>query len=313
MNKHAYLIIAHNQETILQYLLMMIDDNRNDIFINIDKKSKYIDINKIKNIVSKSKIKCFNDMDVRWGDKSQVYCEIRLLEEARKSEKYQYYHIISGVDLPIKSQNEIHKFFDKNNGKEFIHFDSENIGKDVKQRVYYRHFFSKYYKISKNKCVNKIISLIDYYLVLLQKFLFIKKKIPYSEIQKGCNWCSITSNFVDYILKNKNNISKLVSYSKCADEIFIQTLAIQSEFKNKLYRSKFDNNYDSCKRLIIWDNVKRPKTITIDDKAEILNSNCMFARKFSYNTKKEKKIVDFLLDYNLKGEKNEKNWDNNFS
>lgn len=38
MKKHAYLIIAHNQFALLKELLKSIDDERNDIYIHIDKK-----------------------------------------------------------------------------------------------------------------------------------------------------------------------------------------------------------------------------------------------------------------------------------
>ena len=37
--KHAYLIMAHNNPKILEVLLEMIDDERNDIFLHVDKKS----------------------------------------------------------------------------------------------------------------------------------------------------------------------------------------------------------------------------------------------------------------------------------
>lgn len=37
--KHAYLIMVHNQFYVLEILLKLIDDERNDIFLHIDKKS----------------------------------------------------------------------------------------------------------------------------------------------------------------------------------------------------------------------------------------------------------------------------------
>ena len=36
--KHAYLIIAHNEFWLLQQLIQVLDDSRNDIFIHFDKK-----------------------------------------------------------------------------------------------------------------------------------------------------------------------------------------------------------------------------------------------------------------------------------
>ncbi len=37
--RHVYLILAHNEPEILKTLVEMIDDERNDIYIHIDKKS----------------------------------------------------------------------------------------------------------------------------------------------------------------------------------------------------------------------------------------------------------------------------------
>ena len=49
MGKHAYLIMAHNEFYILEKLLKLIDDERNDIYLHIDKKAKNFNFDKIKN------------------------------------------------------------------------------------------------------------------------------------------------------------------------------------------------------------------------------------------------------------------------
>lgn len=38
MKKHAYLIMAHNNWKILEKLLILLDDKRNDIYLHIDLK-----------------------------------------------------------------------------------------------------------------------------------------------------------------------------------------------------------------------------------------------------------------------------------
>ena len=40
--KHAYLIIAHNEYSILKSLLAMLDDERNDIYLFIDRRSRML-------------------------------------------------------------------------------------------------------------------------------------------------------------------------------------------------------------------------------------------------------------------------------
>ena len=42
--KHAFLIIAHNEYPVLEVLLSMLDDERNDIYLHIDKRAKYIGV-----------------------------------------------------------------------------------------------------------------------------------------------------------------------------------------------------------------------------------------------------------------------------
>ena len=42
MKKHAYLIMAHNSIESLKHLLQVIDDERNDIFLHIDKKMQFL-------------------------------------------------------------------------------------------------------------------------------------------------------------------------------------------------------------------------------------------------------------------------------
>ena len=104
--KHAFLIMAHNNLEILQTLVSMLDDERNDIFLHIDLKSNML----ANHPMSTSKARLFvleHRVDVRWGNLSQIRTEYALLEEALKHGSYEYYHILSGQDLPIKTQDEI--------------------------------------------------------------------------------------------------------------------------------------------------------------------------------------------------------------
>lgn len=52
-------------------------------------------------------------MDVRWGDISVVDAEFALFDEAYRRGEYSYYHLLSGVDMPLKTQNYIHRFLKK--------------------------------------------------------------------------------------------------------------------------------------------------------------------------------------------------------
>lgn len=115
--KHAYLIMAHTQFEQLGVLLELLDYVGNDIYLHIDKKAKFVDEGWLHSLVKKANLKILdNRVNVKWGTFSQIECELKLLEEATQKQ-HSYYHLMSGVDLPLKSQREIHTFFDKSGGQ----------------------------------------------------------------------------------------------------------------------------------------------------------------------------------------------------
>lgn len=300
--KHAYLLIVHNNSYTLEKLIKLLDDERNDIYIHIDKKSKEIDIEKIKQIATKSKILVSKEIKVYWGDFSQVECEILLLEKAIKG-KYMYYHLLSGSDLPIKTQDYIHNFFDKNKGKEFIHFEREVISENKKEWINKYHILQKYISMSKNKFINKFIQCIEKVILKMQDLIKINRynNSTYT-LQSGANWFSITHELAEYILQQKEWINDTFRLTRSADELFLQTIVTNSKFINNLYNREFDNNYEACMRYIDW---KRgtPYVFKIKDFEELTNSKCLWARKFEYKVDKE--IIDKIYNYILNKEKEE--------
>lgn len=107
-NKHAYCIIAHDDVYTLNSLIKCIDYELNDIYILIDRKSHLIK-EEIES-PNKSNIVIINPLNIYWGDISQIVAEITVFKEAIKGGNYAYFHLISGLDLPLKSQEYIHSF-----------------------------------------------------------------------------------------------------------------------------------------------------------------------------------------------------------
>lgn len=292
--KHAYLIMAHNEFYILEKLIKLIDDNDNDIYIHIDKKVKNFDFEKYKNLSLKSKIVFTKRINVSWGGDSQIKCELLLLEAAIKN-NYDYYHLLSGVDLPLKKQKEIHQFFKDNNGKEFVHFTYFHPINDERiSRVKYYHLFCKNIRSS-----SKVKSFISSKLYNLIKKIQIKiniNRVKNEEFMYGANWFSITNNFAHYVLDKKRYIKKRFKKTHCADEIFLQTICYNSPYYDNLYLKK-DDDYKQIMRFIDW-NRGNPYTFKIDDLNELINSEMLFARKFS--SKVDKEIIDKIYETVIK-------------
>ncbi len=114
--KIAYLILAHNNIKHLNRLISKLDNGRNLFFIHLDKKNEK-DINKI---VKGKNIKIISQYDVKWGGFSIVQATIALISEASKSERCDFYSLLSGVDYPIISNSKIEEFLLSNIGANFI-------------------------------------------------------------------------------------------------------------------------------------------------------------------------------------------------
>lgn len=289
MKKHAYLIMAYNNFDLLEKLILRLNDYRNDIFIHIDKKSN-LENNfekKIKDECKKSSIYFIDRINVYWGDFSQIQCELNLLKATAGVEKYEYYHLLSGSDYPIVSQDTIHNFFERNKGKEFIEI-KPNLGKkffDTRYNCY--NFFVKGFK-NKNKLISKLSKRLSQFLILIQWFLKVKRR-KNETIKYGSNWFSITSNAVKLILKNEDVIKRKYKFTLCCDEIFLQTILYNSNLKNNISNKEYGNL-----RYIIWEpeiNKNSPKILKKNDFEIIKKSNKFFARKFD---KESIELIDIL-------------------
>ena len=104
MSKHAFLIMAHNEYDILNKLLLLLDDERNDIFIHYDKKCKLPPSIELKY----SNIHVFKKVDVGWGEDSQIECEMFLFNEAYKKGPFDYYHPVLYVKAVHMLSTHIH-------------------------------------------------------------------------------------------------------------------------------------------------------------------------------------------------------------
>ncbi len=287
---HAYMIIAHNQFELLKKLILCLDDKRNDIFIHIDAKVKDFDFEYFSSLTKFSKV-YFTDerIDVTWGGYSVVKSEMLLLKTAvshnDENNPYTYYHLISGVDLPIKTNDEIYNFFEHNSGKEFIHYVTLETLETAVDRVKYYHFFRK-----KRNTINKILAWIA---LKIEKFLGVNRlKNTDIKVYKGSNWFSITGELAEYIVDNQKEYEKMFKYSFCCDEIFIQTIVQNSSFKNNLFMPVSNDDYYACARFIDWKR-GNPYVFRKEDFDMIKSSPCMFARKFDLYTDNE--IVDMII------------------
>lgn len=265
--KHAYLIVAHHNFSQLQTLIRLLDDSRNDIYLHVDKRSASFQPERIR--ARHSQLTIIDRISVNWGGHSQIECELRLLK-ASAAKRYQYYHLISGVDLPVKTQDEIHSFFDSAFPKNYIEFDEKaNQTGSFSYRTKYYRLLQDY--IGRNTGWKiEVLKKLERNLLRFQRVTGIRRK-QHIPIYKGTNWFSITHELVEYLLGEEKLIRKQFYYSVCADEVFLHSVAMVSPYR--------DSIVDNALRAIDWKR-GNPYVYRETDVDELLSSEALFARKF---------------------------------
>ena len=263
--KHAYCILAHNNWSQLQLLLNNLDDDRNDIYLHVDLKSlenfnKYGGVKMIH-----SSFYQVDSISVSWGDISICDAEISLYSAVINSHKnYDRIHLLSGLDFPLKSQNEIHDFFDCHQDVEFI---------DLRTDINFEKRMKYYYFFLRESRGNKLLTFIRR-LSLFPQFFFVNrlKKSPL-KFAFGSNWTSLTLRALKEIVSVYRKNRKLFLFTSCSDEHFQQMIL----FSNGSFHFSKQGNV----RYIDWSqNMSSPKILINDDYPNLVKSDCLFARKF---------------------------------
>lgn len=289
--RHAFLIIAHNEPYILKVLLEKLKAIRGNIYVHLDKKVHGEQLNVLTDVIQKGGGKILSDrIDVRWGDFSQVECELALFKEAVQG-RYDYYHLLSGVDLPIKPSDYITTFFDMNRGKEFFRVADDDKNRQLAyNNTNYYYVFTKSNKTTFGKAIRKL-HIPQVSIIIQRKFHISRCSKDSLPLYKGDNWMSITDAAVHCLLENENYIRQRFKYTNCSDEIYKQTVLMNNGFGNKRYVASMNEN--PAIRSIDWKR-GRPYTWTMADLQELLESGNLFARKFS--TAKDKEIINYIKE-----------------
>lgn len=276
--KIAILILLHEyseqQKKLVDYLSTYFD-----VYIHIDKKTA-ISVDSFFG----NNIFVFKKYKVYWGSYNQILATLFLFKEANKKQ-YDRYVLISGADIPLKTGKEINNFFMNDSKEYFASFDLPTYWYD-RIDFYYPNILSFDRATPLEKLNKKIFDKINNYIIP-----FVKKNKPHRSrmnirFYAGANWMNLTNNCVNQIIvfiKNNKNFLKWFKFTRCADEIFFQTI-----IHNYINNVEIVND---CLRYIEWEGGSdHPKILKLEDYDKIKNSRCLFARKFDYT------VDNFVID-----------------
>lgn len=276
--KIALLIHVHTNPSQVARLVSRLLHKDVDIYINVDGK---VNAHEFENYI-KDAFFIKNRVEVVWGRFSQLEQILNSFREISETHKpYTHILFISGLDYPLKPISQIVDILFNNKQNNYI--DYHELKDDewsmlMKKRYQYWHFLPQG-DIRNNQYVKRLLTKLGF-----------KRKYPFGKEYYGSCWFCLSMESIKYLLKyteNNANILNFFRYTGCSDELYIQSVLLNSPLKenmnNKIYRY-FD-----------WgEKGKSPKILTTDDYSKIKESKAWFARKLDLN--QDSQIFD-MLDY----------------
>ena len=277
-SRHAYLVTVYDNFPVLENLLRMLDDSRNEIFIHVDRRVRNFDFKYFENLCHHSRVIFVTRVRVHWGHYSQIQSVFNLLDQATKT-YHSHYHLLSGADLPIKSQDYIHDFCAQHGGKQFVGFGQG----DFHSRLRWFYFFNHYRRPAsrRREVVARFFAFAAMLSFRLQSLLGIDRLKSWDhDIKKGSDWFTVTHQAALYLLANRKKIWRLFRFSDIPTEFYVQTLLWNSDFRDRIF--DIGDEFRSSVRHVDWSRGS-PYVFRSIDLPELLASPRLFARKFDAN------------------------------
>ena len=292
--KQAYLIMAHNKIEQLKFLLSLLDYEKHDIFVLFDKKATITEKqkNELIQIVSKSSAFFTREIPIYWGDYSQIEAELELFETAAKQEQYSMYHLLSGVDLPLDTAENIYNFFDSRKEYNFLTMVSDELF--IRNKVYERVAFKTMLphltvRTVNNNFLRSVLKIYRKFEVELQRIFKVDYFKKFNlELKYASNWCSLNKEAVDILLEEKRLIATIFKNTKVNDELFIPTILQKHQLLDTVYSIEPTNDkptdfQGNLRYINWWDGSPYTWTDSSDDIDQLKRGKALghkFSRKF---------------------------------
>lgn len=271
-----------------------------DMYIHVDKKS---DIQPFYELLKENRQVFFirNRQSVYWGGYHAVLATLEMLRVAEASERqYDRYVILQNLDYPLKSNDEIFEFFQKNAKVEFIRACRIARTKDwhFAEKYKIRHKFDDEFYLSKPGKLQRIIHNLGKWIKSIPNLGFngiIQETDGEYPIYYGAAQWSITGECAEHILsfaETHEKFNRCMQSVKFPDEEYFHTIVHNSKFKYRCVK------YDEPEKrwLVNWRNLhyfEYPKeivTFTEKDFDKLMHQDALFCRKVRSG------ISDTLLD-----------------
>jgi hypothetical protein len=280
----VYIILAHKLPEQMVRLVRKLNTDGTSFLIHIDKKTDNETFNRMVAPLSEYENISFLPRHRRYyGDYNIVRATLEGIQNLLVLDKqFDYVMLLSGQDYPIKSNSQIDQVLKESDGQSYMEFfslpsekwEDEDGGLN---RIRYWHFrlFGREVAFLRKGRYFKFIP--DSVWSALVKIFPIQRSLPGDfKPYGGSAWWCLTRDCIDYVgefVEKNPEFVKFFKHVKIPDEIFFQTILMNSPFKDQI-------TYDNL-RYITWPPGSRhPTTLDKRDFKNFMSSNKLFARKF---------------------------------
>lgn len=280
--KHAIIILSHGHIEQLISLVKYFNDDDFVVLIHLDKKNKYDSI--LKEILSKmNNVFIYSKFKTNWGGHKLLECELFMLNEALKNQAVNHFHFISAQDVPTRNLSDFKTFFLKNEGLIFIKYKQYLQGEGQNETFERLNLFRLNDLFNERSKMGFFISKLC---INIQEVIGVKRSTPscFPAIFGGSAWFSLSRESVKYLIDYTSihpQFYRRLKFTFAADEIYINTVLLNSSYKEKIINNDL--------RYVNWQlkNGSIPAVLDKEDLFYILSAKNFFARKIDLSISSE--------------------------
>jgi hypothetical protein len=289
----AYIVVAHKLPHQLLRLVSRLNTDRTWFFIHIDKKTDALDYQFVADgLRGLSNCQLLPRRVCHWGDFGDVQAAIDGIHEViRQRIPADYAILLSGQDYPIKSNRHIERFLSDSCGRSYLSYTLlpsphwENGGLDRLERWHF-HLRDGYFVFPEKRRFRRRAPELLWSLAV--RFFPVKRKLPrgFKWFGGSAFWC-LTRDCIEYIdsfVRENRHFVKFFRYALLPDEIFFQTVLVNSRLKNTIVNDHL--------RYIDWTKPNSPAILRKEDFDYLMQSSRLFARKFDDSVDAE--VLDMI-------------------
>lgn len=270
--KIAYLVIAYMDPDQLKRLAARLSRTA-DVFVHINASVDLLPFqHALSDIQEQGKI-IFSKERYRivWGGYSILQAAFSMMEQAFRQDAYDRFVLLTGLDYPIRSDEEIEAFFR-------VNAHTEYICADVVNGEQYGHLY--YHASRDHRLLHKCFQLYEKILRAFGK----KGKKDYI-VYKGKTWqlygiapkWALTGACASYLLdfyKNNKKFNRYFQRMHAPDDFYVATVLFQSKFRDAI------ESREDIFRIIWLPDDKGAKILDQEDYQELKGSHQLYAKKF---------------------------------